>query len=187
MKATRSKGKTYGEKLLDPRWQKKRLEVMERDKFKCRSCHADSETLHVHHLFYDKGAEPWEYEESALLTLCKTCHSDMEQGRKYVLRLFTSRKEIERALGFLSLNYLSGAVADMGVAMSRYIDAVHGCVWVESGDASSAVDQLNSSFRDLGVVATAVRKEMEQFAKDVAVEWGKEYPDCNKKETGGAE
>jgi hypothetical protein len=66
--------KTYQEKLLDPRWQKKRLEIFERDQWTCQSCLATDKTLHVHHRFYRPDREPWEYEDIALITLCKDCH-----------------------------------------------------------------------------------------------------------------
>ena len=42
----------YAEKFKDPRWQKKRLEILERDDFSCRVCYDASNTLHVHHCFY---------------------------------------------------------------------------------------------------------------------------------------
>lgn len=65
---------TYWEKLKDPRWQKKRLEVLERDKFTCITCGDTESTLHVHHGYYEKGLEPWEYELNTLWTLCEECH-----------------------------------------------------------------------------------------------------------------
>jgi len=68
---------TYAEKLKDPRWQRKRLEVMERDNFRCRHCYDDKETLHVHHTYYLKGKDPWDYPDDAYLTLCKECHEDI--------------------------------------------------------------------------------------------------------------
>ena len=30
--------------------------------------------LHVHHQHYIKGKEPWDYDDSALITLCADCH-----------------------------------------------------------------------------------------------------------------
>jgi len=44
----------YSEKLKDPRWQKKRLKVLERDNWECKQCGEKEETLHIHHLLYDK-------------------------------------------------------------------------------------------------------------------------------------
>ena len=64
----------YAEKLRDPRWQKKRLEIFERDDWKCRNCGDTTSTLHVHHRRYAKGRDPWDYDERELVTLCEECH-----------------------------------------------------------------------------------------------------------------
>lgn len=67
-----AENKTYSEKLKSPKWQKKRLEVLNRDNFTCQHC-GDTETeLHVHHLKY--SGEPHDSPLSDLLTLCKDCH-----------------------------------------------------------------------------------------------------------------
>ena len=58
----------------DPRWQKRRLEIMERDEFSCVNCGDTKKTLQVHHKLYRKDQKPWEYEDDALETLCQTCH-----------------------------------------------------------------------------------------------------------------
>lgn len=65
---------TYSEKLKDPRWQRFRLEVMQRDDFKCTRCKSGSRTLHVHHTKYMK-CNPWEYPLNLMETLCEVCHS----------------------------------------------------------------------------------------------------------------
>lgn len=67
---------TYSQKLLDPRWQRKRLEIMERDGFKCSNCEDDKEALRVHHTYYVSGRSPWNYPNWSLVTLCKTCHDE---------------------------------------------------------------------------------------------------------------
>lgn len=66
----------YIEKLQDPRWQKKRLKIFERDGWRCVNCGRDEQTLHVHHVKYSNG-EPWEVEDSSLLTLCHDCHASI--------------------------------------------------------------------------------------------------------------
>lgn len=81
--------KTYSEKLRDPRWQRKRLEVMERDGFACQNCGDNEKTLNVHHHYYEKGKSPWDYPESALATLCEDCHADIEEERLEILKLIT--------------------------------------------------------------------------------------------------
>jgi len=65
---------TYADKLKDPRWQKRRVEVMQRDGFKCRQCGAADKTLAIHHLAYGRGEEPWESPAEVLLTVCEGCH-----------------------------------------------------------------------------------------------------------------
>lgn len=77
--------RSYYEKLRDPRWQKKRLEIMERDGFACRGCGDKDSTLNVHHGYYKKGCDPWEYHQSTLVTLCEKCHSLYELGREVIL------------------------------------------------------------------------------------------------------
>ncbi len=84
---------TYTEKLKDPRWQKKRLEILKRDNFACRCCTRKDLTLHVHHLFYRKRKDPWGYDIKELLTLCADCHecefsirSDYEHDLMLILK-----------------------------------------------------------------------------------------------------
>lgn len=72
----------YKQKLLDPRWQKLRLRILERDDWTCQICWNKEETLHVHHRIYSKGGEPWDTPEWALVTLCATCHEEETAGRK---------------------------------------------------------------------------------------------------------
>lgn len=64
----------YSKLLRDPRWQKKRLEIMQRDNFKCVDCECATATLNVHHTYYETGRAPWEYENASLITLCEDCH-----------------------------------------------------------------------------------------------------------------
>lgn len=76
------KTKSYSAKLKDPRWQRKRLEVMERDKFTCQICGDTETSLQVHHIKYQKGKEPWDYPNDLLVTLCKHCHVEVEEINK---------------------------------------------------------------------------------------------------------
>ena len=74
---------TYSEKLRHPLWQKKRLEILERDNWCCWLCSSKDKTLHVHHIFYDSGYEnPWDYPNCFLITLCAICHKKEQQNYK---------------------------------------------------------------------------------------------------------
>ena len=53
--------KKYSDKMKDPRWQKKRLEIFERDGWSCCRCGDTESTLNVHHLRYVPGHDPWDY------------------------------------------------------------------------------------------------------------------------------
>jgi hypothetical protein len=71
---------SYSDKLRDPRWQKCRLQIMDRDGFRCHECGTESKTLHVHHTRYLKGVDPWDYPVSLLITLCEDCHQMLHDG-----------------------------------------------------------------------------------------------------------
>lgn len=67
---------TYSEKLKDPRWQKLRLEILNRDEWTCQYCGAKDKTLHVHHYAYPKSGNPWDADGGDLNTLCEDCHEN---------------------------------------------------------------------------------------------------------------
>jgi hypothetical protein len=67
---------TYSEKLKDPRWQRKRLEIMQLDNFTCTVCEDKENTLNVHHWEYSK--EPWDAKNEDLTTVCRSCHEKIE-------------------------------------------------------------------------------------------------------------
>lgn len=68
--------KTYAEKLKDPRWQKFRLKIFERDYWQCMRCDCETKELHAHHLNYVGNRNPWNYEEHTIVTLCSDCHKE---------------------------------------------------------------------------------------------------------------
>lgn len=65
--------KSYQEKLKDPRWKRRRIEILVRDKGRCVKC-MSPHWLQVHHKEYVSGLEPWEYPDELLETLCRRCH-----------------------------------------------------------------------------------------------------------------
>lgn len=87
---------SYWELLRDPRWQKMRLEIMQRDSFACKQCGDEKSTLNVHHTYYERDKMPWDYPPWSLHTLCEPCHETAEED------LATLR----RAIGLLSLRQI---------------------------------------------------------------------------------
>ena len=64
----------------DPRWQKKRLEILERDGWQCVACGSKDKTLNVHHLMYN--GKPWITPGPYLQTLCEDCHASLGKHPK---------------------------------------------------------------------------------------------------------
>jgi HNH endonuclease len=75
---------SYSELLKDPRWQRRRLEILNRSNFSCERCDSSVKTLNVHHRIYRKGAKPWEYEDSELVSLCVECHEAEHRCREQI-------------------------------------------------------------------------------------------------------
>lgn len=106
--------KTYYEKLKDPRWQKLRLQAMEKADFCCQSCYDNESPLNVHHKEYFKGHEPWEYDINQLSVLCEYCHENIHDEfnlLKWVISIAPvggpgNRKELAFLIaGFNGLDY----------------------------------------------------------------------------------
>jgi hypothetical protein len=85
--------KTYSEKLKDPRWQKKRLKILERDGWACTECPCKTDTLHVHHKKYN--GNPWDASDEDLCTLCEGCH-ELEEYLKTEIMLFKFAKKTNK-------------------------------------------------------------------------------------------
>jgi len=64
----------YTSKLKNPRWQKKRLEVLNNAKFRCQICGNKDQELHVHHSYYLKGKEPWQHPACSMIAVCEDHH-----------------------------------------------------------------------------------------------------------------
>lgn len=103
-------GDAYVEKLKDPRWQKKRLKILERDDWTCQACSSSEKTLHVHHKVYLPSKEPWDIPENLLITLCEDCHDkEKEEMTASINVLIQTVKE----------KWLSGDVLDFAFAINN--------------------------------------------------------------------
>ena len=96
---------SYADKLKDPRWQKRRLEVMERDSWTCVRCRSSTRTLNVNHLVYT--GEPWDAPGHALETLCEVCHGERSALEKQIRGLPT----------FLAIHIMRIALREAGATV----------------------------------------------------------------------
>lgn len=71
----------YKDQYRHPMWQKKRLEILQRDKFTCVQCGETEVELHVHHAWYAKDCNIWEYPDRMLQTLCSNCHQEWHERK----------------------------------------------------------------------------------------------------------
>lgn len=79
-------------------------------------CGYESDMNHVHHLYYQRGLDPWEYPDNALIILCKECHENEENNLKDSSdRLYNTLRrnrlrswEIDRITAFLKKNVTNG-------------------------------------------------------------------------------
>ena len=102
----------YSDKLKDPRWQKRRLEILQRDNWACVLCGDKESTLNVHHWSYSPGIEPWGYPDENLSTLCTNCHDAETEYR---------RGFEDELLGVFRSNHVNA------VELGLLADRLHGC------------------------------------------------------------
>lgn len=69
---------TYKEKLRLPQWQRKRLQILNRDNFCCVCCGRADINVQVHHIIYARR-DPWDYPDELLQTLCEECHGERQE------------------------------------------------------------------------------------------------------------
>jgi hypothetical protein len=115
--------KSYSEKLKDPRWQKKRLFILERDGWECQLCGDTKTSFHVHHKKYT-GYNPWNAKDEDLISYCEHCHNlvtyfDTIDGCQFIKVIRYSHETDENRFFFLvRLNGPTNPV----ISVFEYID-----------------------------------------------------------------
>ncbi len=95
-----AKKTSYSLLLKNPAWQKKRLQILERDNFACKMCGDKNNPLHIHHKRYINDNLPWEYQDDDLITLCEYCHKWIERSQKEIIGFdFSKLKALKLANG----------------------------------------------------------------------------------------
>lgn len=124
---------TYAQKLKDPRWQKKRLEIMSRDQWKCTICFSSERTLHVHHLSY--SGDPWEAESDQMTTYCEDCHALVESYKNGGLTVLqTAKRTLNDDIYFLEIyNIDKQHEYSVCISLYEYGRAVYHARIMESG------------------------------------------------------
>lgn len=125
---------------LDPRWQKVRLEIMERDSFQCQSCGSKEKPLHVHHRAYDKGKRIWQAKSEDLVTLCEECHESVEQMVRDVRSIGDKIAFLEES-GICGFSIIERVVDIVNTAAKKNVWAYDSLACIDT----TTTDLLNSS------------------------------------------
>lgn len=102
----------YKKQYSHPLWQKKRLEIMNRDKFTCQGCGDTDSRLSVHHKFYIPGNNIWDYENYFLVTLCDACHKESH----------VEINEMNNELSKMDYYLLKQFQSEISIAIKLFID-----------------------------------------------------------------
>src|SRR3990167_1545224 len=103
----------YTDQLRHPKWQKRRLEVLQRAEFRCECCGDREKTLHIHHKFYKPKAMVWEYEDDEMLAVCALCHQIVQAATEY----FLSKIPGFNFLDIGRIGYELGRISDRGIGI----------------------------------------------------------------------
>jgi hypothetical protein len=135
---------SYWEKLRDPRWQQKRLKVMEAAEFTCEDCGAEDKTLTVHHSFYEYGLEPWEYPDESLHCLCEECHKRAQALYQCIKRQLGALGlgDTEVVLGFMwGMQAAEFPMTVIPVGGYEFAEGVAKAWWLTAEQVIAALDE----------------------------------------------
>jgi len=90
-------------RLKHPEWQRKRLEIFNRDGFKCIICNSDEKEPHIHHFKYSPNTDPWDYDDSNFITYCHQCHEIEENCKNDFNKLISAGFTYSKVIGIISL------------------------------------------------------------------------------------
>ena len=114
--------KEYSELLKSPEWATKRAYIFKRDRYVCAFC-GSKKDIQVHHKYYIKGRKPWEYRNSALITLCRECHEAQHKDKhisKFVRKTGKAKKPKDKRM----TDKLYFTLSKKDLALQRKIDGL---------------------------------------------------------------
>lgn len=131
--------KNYKSQYLHPKWQKRRLEMLEYASFQCQECEDTETTLHVHHKCYVKGRDIWDYSDDELIVLCDECHKH-EHFKKDALA---------GLIGKLEPWQISDLICIVAGMLER-------CDWIDAEEETANWRTLNNVAVDAGFIAASL-------------------------------
>lgn len=130
---------TYQEKLKDPRWQKMRLMILNRDNWSCQFCGDKETTLHVHHKKYN--GEPWKAHNDDLITCCQDCHLIIEHCKAAIDIFCIAKHDIVGGLQLYAI------YANKGSLMMNIYNIIGGVVTFKCTIHGDTVQELGKTLQ----------------------------------------
>jgi hypothetical protein len=169
---------TYAEKLKDPRWQKRRLEVLKEAGWKCQACEATDKTLHVHHNFYRTRTHPWNYPDHALRVLCEDCHERAEGQRRLLAQCIEGLHEgqfstntVDAVIGFIKALKMQDAREDVNHAeLLQTRPQAWGFARAYGGDERDLIPRLNNGEATRDMLVDLWRLQADRLQKRIEIE-----------------
>lgn len=143
---------SYKEQLLDPKWQKKRLLILERDNWMCTDCFSKENTLHVHHLKYYEYL--WDTPNEELKTLCDKCHSDFENKLKSIPFLIKNQCRLK-----INDPFVLQCVGDVFNKWENLHDLFY-LLWENLDKQEIVYDSLVEIFRDENMIHNPIKLDV---------------------------
>ena len=131
--------KNYKSQYLHPKWQKRRLEMLESAVFQCQECEDTETTLHVHHKRYFKGRDIWDYSDEELIVLCEKCHKQEHVKKDALANL----------IGKLNLWQIEDVICVIAGMLET-------CDWVDADEEIARWRSVNQTAVDAGFIAASL-------------------------------
>lgn len=158
---------TFKEQWKDPRWQKKRLEVLDAAGWACNNCGDTGTTLNVHHKRYLKGRSVWDYDNDLLEVLCEPCHEEHHEADRRIteLLLVSYRPQIASLIAGFNCQNDNADHTTIGLVHDAdpFTFRVGVCAWLATHVSISELGTISRSIASLTPEGTEVREVCKQW------------------------
>ena len=152
---------SYSEQIKSPKWQKKRLEILQLHNFKCEECNSTERQLHVHHSRYIKNRKAWEYDNDIFQVLCSICHNKKHTVKceipEFLITTIELLNEIDK-FHIESLNFILKELqtCDYPEFLVELASVFNGCGYSEVMDKIKEVNERELLSIEISIIKTII-------------------------------